>query len=91
MFRFPQNIYNLLPNNLQSQVVPCLIHLERATRNKSSELRIAAGSGNFIISAEIMNGQSPVTRIANFSYRIFNGPERNDVINLTRWHKDVLE
>jgi hypothetical protein len=68
-----------------------LIHLVRATRNKSSELRIAAGSRNFIISAEIMNDQSPVTRIANFSYRIFYGPERNDVINLITWQKDVLE
>jgi hypothetical protein len=81
-----------MSTNLQSQVVPSsLIHLAKATRNKSSGLRIAASSGHFIISAEIMNGQSTVTRTANFSYRIVNGPERYDVINLIGWQKDVLE
>jgi hypothetical protein len=81
-----------MSTSLQSQVVPSsLIHLARATRSKSSGLRTAASSRHFIISAEIINGQSTVTRIANFSYRIFNGPERYDVINLIRWQKDALE
>jgi hypothetical protein len=38
-----------------------------------------------------MNGQTPVTSIADCSYRIFIDPERNDIINLIRWQKDGLE